>query len=246
MPLANLILSTYAARKLTLRQACMFSSLFSRGVSGPSLLSSLWARDLINDTPPKLSLLLGTQDWGGIPAIYHGSVGKNECLLWMLRSSGTWFISQAFIRHLLCALHSAGHRELKRSKSVKYGQSHSSPETDTTQWNDNDRTIYTQRCKAVMETGQTAVMATPKVIGIAGPEGCPSWIRMCPLYLRTDRKCLKYSTGDTPGSWEDKVGWWERAEDCLRGGCGFGARAKTRCVCLFSHSVVSNCVPAGL
>ena len=39
--------------------------------------------DPIDGSPhiPKLGLLLGTQDQGGFPAIYHGSVGKNECVV---------------------------------------------------------------------------------------------------------------------------------------------------------------------
>ena len=149
-----------------------------------------------------------------------------------------------------------GTENWKGLKSVKYVRSHSSPETDTMQWNNNDMTSYTQQCKVVMETGQTVVMAMPKMIGIASPIWpSPTWIAEGNRYA-----CVHSIWGQTEnalsalqetaeGAGRDKVGWWERAKgpDCLREGCGFGTRAKTRCVCMFSHSVVSNSLqPHGL
>ena len=172
-------------------------------MSGPSLLSSQARENLINDTPPNSAcfwehrteegfLQFTMAQWARM-SVCCECWGHQELDLFPKNLWGTYCVP--------CIV--PGTENWKGLKSVKYGQSHSSPETDTTQWNDNDRTIYTQRCKAVMETGQTVVMATPKVIGIAGPvRPSPTWIRVCPLYLRTDRKCLKYTTGDTWGSWE--------------------------------------------
>lgn len=77
--------------------------------SGSSLLSSQARENLVKDTSPN-----SARSWEhrpkGFPAIYHVPVGKKgESAVNVEVNSDV--ISQAFIRHLSSALHSARHRE---------------------------------------------------------------------------------------------------------------------------------------